>query len=112
MSPFTLLQEELQRDPWKIFICCIFCNLTKRVHAEPYFWKVLKKWPSPKAMATANAEELETLIKPLGLARRRAKALIVYTQTKIGEVTPASCMGSESMVQMHITSFAQKSGEV
>jgi len=79
MSPFTLLQEELQRDPWKIFICCIFCNLTKRIHAEQYFWEVIRKWPTPVLLAAADAKELELLIKPLGLSQRRAKALIVMS---------------------------------
>ncbi len=75
MSPYTLLQEQLQKNPWKIFVCCIFCNLTKRVQAEPIFWKVLKKWSTPELLANADYNELITLIQPLGLSNRRAKAL-------------------------------------
>ena len=74
-SPHTLLQEELNADAWKIFVCCIFCNLTKRVQAEPYFWKVLKKWPSPADMSQVDLEELKEIIKPLGLSQKRAVAL-------------------------------------
>ena len=74
-SPHTLLQEQLWQDPWKIFVCCIFCNLTKRLTAEPYFWEVLKRWPTPEKLADADWEELITLIQPLGLSQRRAKAL-------------------------------------
>ncbi len=74
-SPYTLLQEELNKDSWKIFVCCIFCNLTKRRTAEPYFWEVLKRWPTPKELSDANILELIELIKPLGLSQRRAKAL-------------------------------------
>ena len=76
MSPFGLLQEQLNQDPWKIFVCCIFCNLTKRVQAEPFFWEVLKRWPNPVQLAKANPVELQQLIQPLGLAERRSKALI------------------------------------
>lgn len=76
MSPYGLLQEQLNRDPWKIFVCCIFCNLTKRVQSEPYFWKVLERWPTPNALSKANHQELKALIVPLGLAERRSKALI------------------------------------
>ena len=65
MSPYTLLQEELNKDPWKIFVCCIFCNLTKRRSSEPFFWKFLERWP----------QDLKELIAPLGLVERRAKAL-------------------------------------
>lgn len=76
MSPYGLLQEQLNKDPWKIFVCCIFCNLTKRVQAEPYFWEVLERWPSPASLANANPSKLQELIQPLGLAERRSKALI------------------------------------
>jgi methyl-CpG-binding domain protein 4 len=75
MSPYTLLQEELNKDPWKIFVCCIFCNLTKRRTSEPYFWKFLNKWPTPESAATLNEKELKSLIQPLGLVDRRSKAL-------------------------------------
>ena len=64
-SPYTLLQEQVWKDPWRIFVCCIFCNLTKRRSAEPYFWQVLKKWPTPKALSGADYDELAQLIKPL-----------------------------------------------
>ena len=74
-SPYSLLQEDLNKDPWKIFVCCIFCNLTKRKTAEPYFWQVLEKWPSPQRLSNANLEDLVNLIKPLGLSRKRSVAL-------------------------------------
>ena len=75
MSPYTLLQEELKKDPWKIFVCCIFCNLTKRRTSEPFFWKFLERWPTPKAAACLDENELKALIAPLGLVDRRSKAL-------------------------------------
>lgn len=74
-SPYTLLQEELNKDPWKIFVCCIFCNLTKRVQAEPYFWKFLERWPTPESAASADLDELQGMISALGLSQRRSRAL-------------------------------------
>jgi len=74
-SPYGLLQEDLQRDPWKIFVCCIFCNLTRRVQAEPFFWKVISKWPSAKELSEAKNGDLKELISSLGLTERRTKAL-------------------------------------
>ena len=76
ISPHTLLQEELNRDPWKIFVCCIFCNLTKRFNAEPYFWKVLNEYPTPEALSLACNDQLTKMIKGIGLSRKRSKALI------------------------------------
>ena len=74
-SPYSLLQEELEGNSWKIFVCCIFCNLTKRIQAEPYFWRVLRRWPTPKTLSSANHDELAAMIQPLGLSQKRAKAL-------------------------------------
>ena len=74
-SPYSLLQEDLGKDSWKIFVCCIFCNLTKRVQAEPYFWEVLRRWPNPLELSIASEKDLIDLIQPLGLSQRRAKAL-------------------------------------
>ena len=75
-SPFNLLQEQIWQDPWKIFVCCIFCNLTRRAQAEPVFWETLKKWPTPQLLSSAKPEELINLITHLGLSERRCKALI------------------------------------
>ena len=71
-----LLQEQLNADPWQIFVCCIFCNLTKRMTAEPYFWEVLKRWPTPEKMMKANEQQLSKLLQPLGFYNKRAKTLI------------------------------------
>ena len=70
-----LLQEQLNANPWKIFVCCIFCNMTSRKAAEPYFWKVLERYPTPKDMANADFEELKNMIKDIGLIQRRTRAL-------------------------------------
>ncbi len=75
-SPYNLIQEHLWEDPWKIFVACIFCNLTKRVDAEPYMWKFFKKYPSPKFAAKEDPEEIEKMIQPLGLSRRRSRTLV------------------------------------
>lgn len=96
MSPYGLLQEEINYDPWKIFVCCIFCNLTKRVESEPYFWKVLDRWSTPNHLSNANPEELEVLIERLGLAKRRANALIRMSKdyiTKDWRKDPTSLFG-------------------
>ena len=74
-SPYDLLQEQLEQNPWKIFVCCIFCNLTKRRTSEPYFWQFLSRWPTPLAASQLEIDELKVLIQPLGLSERRAKAL-------------------------------------
>ena len=75
-SPYGLIQEQLWQDPWKIFVACIFCNLTKRVQAEPYMWIFFKKYPTPEDAASANPEDIRKLIQRIGLSERRSKALV------------------------------------
>lgn len=75
-SPYNLIQEYLWQDPWKIFVACIFCNLTRRVDAEPYMWKFFERFPAPELASDADLDELEEMISPLGLSQRRAKALV------------------------------------
>ena len=40
-----------------------------------FFWKVIKKWPSPEKLSKADVKDLEKLIRPLGLSKRRAVTL-------------------------------------
>ena len=75
-SPYNLIQEQLWKDPWKIFVACIFCNLTKRVESEPYMWKFFTLYPSAEIASKASQCELQEMIQPLGLSERRSKALI------------------------------------
>ena len=75
-SPFNLIQEHLWSDPWRIFVACIFCNLTRRVDAEPYMWKFFDKYPDPPAAARADPSDIQEMIQPLGLSERRSKTLV------------------------------------
>ena len=75
-SPHNLIQEHLWEDPWKIFVACIFCNLTRRVDAEPYMWKFFKKYPTPSKAASADPAKIKKMIQPLGLSERRSNTLV------------------------------------
>jgi methyl-CpG-binding domain protein 4 len=84
-SPYNLIQEHLFDDPWKIFVACIFCNLTKRVDAEPYMWRFFEQYPTPEAASSANHETIREMIRPLGLSERRSKALIKMSNDYINK---------------------------
>jgi len=79
-SPYNLIQEHVQDDPWRVFVVCIFCNLTKRVEAEPIMWKFFDRWPTAERAAYADPAEVQELIKDLGLRDRRCKSLIRMSQ--------------------------------
>lgn len=79
-SPYNLIQEHVQHDPWRVFVVCIFCNLTKRVDAEPLMWKFFERWPTASAASLANVDDVRHLIKDLGLGERRSKTLVKMSQ--------------------------------
>jgi len=84
-SPYNLIQEKLWSDPWKIFVACIFCNLTKRNDAEPYMWKFFDLYPTPSAASLADLNKVENLIQPLGLSKKRSKALVKMSNDYINK---------------------------
>ena len=74
-----LLQEIYQEDPWKMLVCCILLNLTKRQQVDGVRHELFSKYPTEYEMMEANEEELSEILKPLGLYRRRAKTLIKFS---------------------------------
>ena len=84
-SPYNLIQEQLWHDPWKIFVACIFCNLTRRVDAEPYMWKFFEAYPTAKDTSNADPSDIQRMIQPLGLSDRRSRALVRMSSDYIGK---------------------------
>ncbi len=74
-----LLQEIYQDDPWKMMVCCILLNLTKRQQVDIIREELFEKYPTEYEMMEADEEELSQLLQPLGLYRRRAKTLIKFS---------------------------------
>jgi endonuclease III len=80
----TLLQEEYvkqEHGPWKVLVVCQFLNRTTWKQAEPALEEFFKLVPSPDAMprAVIVSDELESIVKPLGLALHRLRNLIFMT---------------------------------
>jgi methyl-CpG-binding domain protein 4 len=82
-SPYNLIQETVQYDPWRVLVVCIFCNLTKRVVAEPYMWQFFDRWPTAEAASHADPAEIRDMISILGLADRRSKTLVKLSQSYV-----------------------------
>jgi methyl-CpG-binding domain protein 4 len=75
-SPWSLIQEDLWPDEWKILISCILLNRTTRKHVEPVLPVLFQKYPDARAMSCASHSELSNIIAPLGFKNRRAETLI------------------------------------
>jgi len=72
---FGLIQEKYWPDGWKILICCLCLNLTKRAQMEPVVEEMFRRWPNPSALASASDTDLEDLVRPLGMQRKRTQTL-------------------------------------
>lgn len=81
LSPFNLLQEIYQHDPWKIMICCMMLNCTKRAQVDKVRNALFEKYPSHAEMADADQNELASMIKSLGFSNRRSKTMIKFSKS-------------------------------
>ena len=79
-SPFGLLEELLWDRPWALLLCCILLNQTTRVQVDPVLCRLLRRAPDAAALAVADASELEAILRPLGLHRRRAQTLLSFSR--------------------------------
>ena len=72
---FGLIQEKYWPDGWKILVCCLCLNLTTRAQMEPVVEEMFRRWPNPGALVSASDADLEDLIRPLGMQRKRTQTL-------------------------------------
>ena len=80
-----MIQEIFIDDPFKIMVGCILLNLTTHVQVRRVIYKLFEKWPTPKAMSSADASELSNLLRPLGMQNRRANTLIRFANEWLGD---------------------------
>ena len=78
-----LLQEIYQDDPWKMMVCCILLNLTKRQQVDIIRQELFQLYPTPYAMVNSDEYYLSHLLQPLGLYNKRAQTLKKFSQDYI-----------------------------
>jgi len=79
-SPYSLIQEDLWPDEWKILVACMLLNCTTRKAMEKVIPHLFFKYPNAASMATAEHRELSQVISRLGFGNRRASNLIKMSQ--------------------------------
>ncbi|CAE6442956.1 unnamed protein product [Rhizoctonia solani] len=90
----SLIQERICDDPWKIIVATTLLNKTNGKAAVPIFWELIKRWPTPIALAqglysyvkqdphhppyktVAAAPSLTDLLRSLGTQSMRTSRLI------------------------------------
>lgn len=56
-------------------MACLLLNLTTRKQVDKVIDNLFNRYPNPRAMASANEQDLRNIIQSLGLANKRAKTL-------------------------------------
>jgi len=76
VSPYGLLEEEVYENPWKLLVACLLLNKTSATQVRNVIWDLFKLIPTPEAaIAIEDTSEIEKIIQPLGLFRKRAVAI-------------------------------------
>ena len=74
-SPIGLIQEDLWPNEWRILVACLLLNLTTRRQVDGVIHELFKKYPNPQSLGAAEDIELQDMIKPLGMQRKRSATL-------------------------------------
>jgi methyl-CpG-binding domain protein 4 len=74
-SPVGMLQEDLWPDEWKILVACLLHNQTSRKQVNKVYQKLFEMYPTPVSMESADVQDLQSLLKPLGMWRKRSATL-------------------------------------
>ena len=61
---------------YRTLVAEVLLQHTPSNRVSPIFDVLVERWPTFKALGEAGLSELETLLKPLGLQRRRARSLV------------------------------------
>ena len=100
-----LLQEIYQDDPWKMLVCCILLNLTKRQQVDGIRHELFTKYPTEYEMMEADEKELSKILQPLGLHKKRAKTLMKFSHQWV--------MGFNEVKELHgIGQYGSDSWEI
>lgn len=84
ISPYCLIQEILRDDPWKLLVAVICLNMTSAKQAIPVLEKIFKTADTPELLLALDGDQLESILKPLGLHRRRSKTLVEMSKAFLG----------------------------
>ncbi|MEM3907640.1 MAG: A/G-specific adenine glycosylase [Nitrososphaerota archaeon] len=64
------------RDSWAMLVAAFLLRKTTVKQVAEVYEEFLRRYPSPRAVLHADADEIKTLIKPLGIENQRSQDLI------------------------------------
>ena len=75
-----MVQEQIDNDPWKMFVGCIMLNQTGRKQVKIILPEFLARWTDADSLLGADPGEISEVVKPLGMYNRRSHTLIRMSQ--------------------------------
>ena len=70
-----LMVQQQVYGPWAHMVAVIMLNQTGRKPVKTVLPRFLARWPTPERLLRSRICDIEDMIKPLGMWRRRAKIL-------------------------------------
>lgn len=69
-----MVQQQID-GAWQHMVGVIMLNQTDRRQVKPLLPQFLARWPTPESLLRSRIIDIEDMIKPLGMWRRRARTL-------------------------------------
>lgn len=85
VSVHALIQEELYKDPWKLLVACMLLNKTSGIQMRTVIWELFDLCPTPEAAVAVPTCDIEKVIRPLGLQRKRACMIQKFSHDYLGK---------------------------
>lgn len=87
-----LFGKQCELNEWRVLVACVCLNLASARVARGIVMRILDRWPTPGALSDAPAVDLEAVLEPLGLNKRRC-AYLQAISTQWRTVEPAAMPG-------------------
>jgi len=69
------LPWRVEKDPYKILVAELLLRRTQGEKVVPVYLELVRRYPTPQALALASIDELRKILQPLGLHNTRAREL-------------------------------------
>lgn len=66
-SPYSLIQESIYEDPWRVLVACMLLNRTSGRQVRTVVWTLLEAFPTPWVLAQAPVARVEGIVRVLGI---------------------------------------------
>lgn len=71
-----LMVQQQINGAWQHMVGVIMLNQTGRKQVKTVLPEFLEKWPTPELLLHARMEDIQEVLKPLGMWRRRANTMV------------------------------------